>query len=120
MMLKRAYVEITSVCNLRCSFCPGTGREARFLSPEEFRLLARRLRPSHAVISCSAVYNPRKDRPSAEAAALLEAEGARVWYTDSFSRPGQATACWESVDFTILRDGTILAPDSREGGGRTI
>ena len=42
MMLKRAYVEITSVCNLRCSFCPGTGREARFLSPEEFRLLARR------------------------------------------------------------------------------
>ena len=52
--------------------------------------------------------------------ALLEAEGARVWYTDSFSRPGQATACWESVDFTILRDGTILAPDSREGGGRTI
>lgn len=50
MMLKRAYVEITSVCNLRCSFCPGTGREARFLSPEEFRLLARRLRPHAAYL----------------------------------------------------------------------
>lgn len=44
-MLKRAYVEITNVCNLRCSFCPGTGREKRFLSPQEFRVLAGRLRP---------------------------------------------------------------------------
>ena len=44
-MLKRAYVEITNVCNLHCSFCPGTGREKRFLSPREFRVLAGRLRP---------------------------------------------------------------------------
>ena len=44
-MLKRAYVEITNVCNLRCSFCPGTKRPGRFLPPEEFRVLARRLRP---------------------------------------------------------------------------
>ncbi len=44
-MLKRAYVEITNICNLRCAFCPGTGREKRFLPPEEFCVLARRLRP---------------------------------------------------------------------------
>lgn len=43
--LKRAYVEITNVCNLRCSFCPGTRREKRFLPPEQFRILAGRLRP---------------------------------------------------------------------------
>ena len=43
--LKRVYVEITNVCNLRCTFCPGTRREKRFLTPEQFRLLAGRLRP---------------------------------------------------------------------------
>ena len=43
--LKKAYLEITNVCNLRCSFCPGTRRPQGFLSPEGFRLLAGRLRP---------------------------------------------------------------------------
>lgn len=42
-MLKRVYIEITNVCNLRCSFCPGTKREPKFMSVEEFRTLARRL-----------------------------------------------------------------------------
>ena len=42
-MLKRVYLEITNVCNLSCSFCPGTKRQKRFLSAEEFTLLARRL-----------------------------------------------------------------------------
>ena len=43
-MLKRAYVEITNVCNLHCDFCPGTRRAGRFMPPEEFRLLAEKLR----------------------------------------------------------------------------
>lgn len=44
-MLKRAYVEITNICNLRCSFCPGTRRPGAYMSPETFRLLAEKLRP---------------------------------------------------------------------------
>ena len=43
-MFKRVYMEITNVCNLACVFCPGTAREKRFLSPEEFRRLAEKLR----------------------------------------------------------------------------
>lgn len=43
-MLRKAYLEITNVCNLSCSFCPGTKREKRFMSEEEFRLLAAKLR----------------------------------------------------------------------------
>ena len=39
------YLEITNVCNLRCAFCPGTQRPRRFMTPEEFRQLAARLRP---------------------------------------------------------------------------
>lgn len=43
--LKKAYLEITNVCNLDCSFCPGTRRDKRFLSPAQFQVLAGRLRP---------------------------------------------------------------------------
>ncbi|MBQ9468576.1 MAG: radical SAM/SPASM domain-containing protein [Clostridia bacterium] len=43
-MLERAYIEITNVCNLFCSFCPKTRREASFMSVEDFTLYARKLR----------------------------------------------------------------------------
>ena len=35
-MLKKVYLEITNICNLSCSFCPGTKREGHFMSIEEF------------------------------------------------------------------------------------
>lgn len=43
--LKKAYLEITNVCNLSCDFCPGTRRPKGFISPEHFALLAGKLRP---------------------------------------------------------------------------
>ena len=42
-MLKRAYIEITNICNLRCEFCPGTKRAAREMREDEFRLAAGKL-----------------------------------------------------------------------------
>lgn len=42
-MLKKAYVEITNICNLSCSFCPGTKRPPRFMSPVEFEAVAEAL-----------------------------------------------------------------------------
>lgn len=43
-MLKRAYIEITNVCNLNCSFCPGTKRKKKYMSVDEFRAIAAKLR----------------------------------------------------------------------------
>ena len=43
-MLRKAYLEISNICNLSCSFCPGTRREPRVMSAAEFRLLAEKLR----------------------------------------------------------------------------
>ena len=43
--LKKAYLEITNLCNLQCSFCAGTRRTPGTLSVEQFRILAGRLRP---------------------------------------------------------------------------
>lgn len=42
-MFRKIYLEITNVCNLRCSFCPGTTRQPMFLSAERFRILAEKL-----------------------------------------------------------------------------
>ena len=34
--IKKVYFEITNVCNLNCSFCPGTKRQKSFVSLEDF------------------------------------------------------------------------------------
>ena len=41
----RAYVEITNVCNRSCSFCPGTVREHRRMTCEEFSHICEELKP---------------------------------------------------------------------------
>ncbi|MBQ8248388.1 MAG: SPASM domain-containing protein [Clostridia bacterium] len=42
---KKAYLEITNVCNLSCAFCPGTTRPAHTLTEDEFVTLANRVKP---------------------------------------------------------------------------
>jgi len=41
--LKRAYIEITNVCNLDCSFCPKTGRRKEFMSEPLFEKILQQL-----------------------------------------------------------------------------
>ena len=82
--------------------------DAKSITP----LLVRRLGAVHAVVSCSADYIPRKDRPSLAAVRLLEERGTRVWFTDSFPCPGREPDHWQSADFTIREDGTILSPET--------
>lgn len=43
-MPNKAFFEITNACNLKCSFCHGTKRNIKYLTSEEFRLGATRLR----------------------------------------------------------------------------
>ena len=45
MRFRKIYLEITNVCNLRCSFCPGTSRAQKSLNEDEFELLTEKLRP---------------------------------------------------------------------------
>ena len=42
---RKVYLEISNLCNLHCSFCPGTRRPPRALREEDFRFLLHKLRP---------------------------------------------------------------------------
>ena len=41
----KIYVEISNICNLRCSFCPGTKRRASAMTETDFSALLPKLRP---------------------------------------------------------------------------
>ena len=43
-MYSRAYVEITTICNRNCTFCPGTTREKKRMSMAEFQQIVQRLK----------------------------------------------------------------------------
>ena len=42
---KKVYLEISNICNLRCSFCPGTKRKALVMQEAEFSPILEKLRP---------------------------------------------------------------------------
>jgi len=44
MMYSRVYVEITTICNRNCTFCPGTTRAPKRLSMEEFQCIVEKLK----------------------------------------------------------------------------
>ena len=45
MRFRKIYLEISNLCNLKCSFCPGTKRPGRRMTAHEFEVLATKLRP---------------------------------------------------------------------------
>lgn len=45
MRFRKVYVEISNLCNLSCSFCPGTKRPVRRMTVAEFESLMPKLRP---------------------------------------------------------------------------
>ena len=73
MRFKKAYLEITNVCNLRCAFCPGTRRAPRFMTRDEFTTLAARLRPYTDYLYLHLMGEPLLHP---ELPALLDAAGA--------------------------------------------
>ena len=42
---RKVYLEISNLCNLSCSFCPGTRRPGKIMTEEEFSFVLERLLP---------------------------------------------------------------------------
>ena len=45
MRFRKIYLEISNLCNLHCSFCPGTRRKSKAMTVEEMAVLLPKLRP---------------------------------------------------------------------------
>ena len=45
MRFKKVYIEITNVCNLKCSFCPQTLRKSKTMSLEDFEKVLIQIKP---------------------------------------------------------------------------
>lgn len=41
----KVYVEISNICNLKCSFCPGTIRASKKMSVDEFEMVLNKIKP---------------------------------------------------------------------------
>ena len=80
-MLKKAYVEITNVCNLACAFCPKTKRAPRTMTAEEFALVLDRLQGHVTYVYLHVMGEPLLHPQLAELMALAEARGMKICIT---------------------------------------
>ena len=80
-MLKKAYIEITNRCNLRCSFCPGTKRVPRTMTPAEFDFVLERLTGQVEYVYLHVMGEPLSHPQLAELLALAAARERKVCIT---------------------------------------
>ena len=80
-MLKKAYVEITNVCNLSCTFCPKTKRTPRTMTAEEFSLVLDRLRDRVTYVYLHVMGEPLLHPQLAELMAAAKKRGMKICIT---------------------------------------
>lgn len=80
-MIKKAYFEITNVCNLSCSFCPGTKREKGFVSLENFERIAAKLSGRIPYLYLHLMGEPTAHPQLSEILAIAERLGFKVIIT---------------------------------------
>lgn len=77
-MLRKAYVEITNTCNLACPFCHGTARPPRVMPPEDFFVIAGKLRPYTEYIYLHLLGEPLTHPKLKEILEICRALGYKV------------------------------------------
>lgn len=90
---KRAYVEITDRCNLRCDFCPGTARPARDMTVDEFAAAAAALAPYTRYLYLHVMGEPLLHPALADILTAADERGFRVCVTTN----GTLLPAWGGV-----------------------
>ena len=116
-MLKKAYVEITNVCNLACAFCPGTRRAPRTMTAAEFARILDRLQGRVSYVYLHVMGEPLLHPQLSELLALAAARGMRICVTTN------GTLLKKRAD-ELLAAGNLhkisVSLHSFEGNGRAI
>lgn len=115
--LKKAYLEITNVCNLRCAFCPGTRRPAGFLSVQDFQCYGEKLRPHTEYLYLHLMGEPLLHPRLAELLAAAEELCFRVMITTNgtlLSRRGELLCASPAVEKVSI---SLHSFEGNEGEG---
>ena len=81
MRFQKIYVEISNLCNLKCSFCPGTKRPGRRMTAVEFSALLPKLRPYTDYLYFHLMGEPLCHPDLEEFLTIAEKQGFRVILT---------------------------------------
>ena len=81
ILYSKAYVEITNICNRNCSFCPGTRREPRRMSLDEFDTVTDRLRGTTEYLYLHVMGEPLTHPDVAKMTRLATDKGFHVAIT---------------------------------------
>ena len=76
--LKKIYAEITNVCNLRCSICPGTKRGQAFISLGSFETILGKIHPFTDHLYLHVMGEPLFHPAFPEILGLCETHGFKV------------------------------------------
>ena len=79
--LKKIYLEITNVCNLKCSFCSPTNRPPLFLSREEFCVILEKIEGQSDVLYLHVMGEPLLHPQLGEFITLASGKGFAVYLT---------------------------------------
>ena len=75
---KKIYIEITNSCNFDCSFCFKTVRATKFMSPEEFQIIATKIRPFTDYIYLHVLGEPLLHPQLDEILTIAETAGLNI------------------------------------------
>lgn len=81
MRFRKIYIEISNLCNLQCSFCPGTKRAPRRMRVEEFSALMPKLQPYTEYMYFHLMGEPLCHPQLLELLTIAGAHGFRVIIT---------------------------------------
>lgn len=81
MRFRKAYLEISNICNLNCAFCPGTRRPKRAMAGEDLCILLPKLRPYTDFLYFHLMGEPLCHPKLAEFLTLAGSYGFRVILT---------------------------------------
>lgn len=112
---RRVYVEIGNVCNLACSFCPGTRRAPRQMSAEEFRRVLTEIRPYSDVIYLHVMGEPLFHPNLGEFLSIARELAFRVSITTNGTLLGHAGGLL--LDFADVIHKVSISLHSAEGNG---
>ncbi len=94
-MLKKAYIEITNICNLHCAFCPGTKRAPRTMTSGEFATVLDKLSGHAAYIYLHVMGEPLLHQQLSELLDIAASRGRKICITTN------GTLLWKQAE-TLL------------------